>query len=271
MSIDIEKITRGLIRGADGIWYSASDSKISYPEKASQDCFSVEDNSFWFSHRNNCILNALDLFPDMLTVFDIGGGNGFQGMAMQAKGLEVILIEPGKFGAKMAQNRGLTHVICSSLQDAGFAQNSMMAASLFDVLEHIEDDEKFITDLHTLLQPSGKLILTVPAFMALWSNVDQIAGHHRRYTLKTLENLLTSAGFKVVYKTYIFSLMVFPLLFLRALPSRLGLLKLKSRPQDLQRNSFFITKILNMELGYLTKGKSLPIGTSCLVVAESIS
>src|SRR5206468_2512827 len=40
------------------------------------------------------------------------------------------------------------------------------------------------------LQPGGILIVTVPAFQFLWSEHDEAAHHFRRYSMRTLEQLL---------------------------------------------------------------------------------
>ena len=61
------------------------------------------------------------------------------------------------------QGRGLTSVICSTLQDAGFKPGTVPAAGLFDVLEHIEDDVGFLKTLNEILVPKGRVFLTVIA------------------------------------------------------------------------------------------------------------
>jgi SAM-dependent methyltransferase len=57
-----------------------------------------------------------------------------------------------------------------------------------NVLEHIEEDTKAIDRLMTALKPGGKLLLLVPAFQQLYSDMDRLAGHHRRYTKSTLQH-----------------------------------------------------------------------------------
>ncbi len=62
--------------------------------------------------------------------------------------------------------------------------------TLFDVLEHIEDDARAVQLIHRALKPDGLLILTVPAMPLLWSVHDDLHQHHRRYTKKRLKALL---------------------------------------------------------------------------------
>ncbi|MCX6254990.1 MAG: hypothetical protein NTV31_11015, partial [Bacteroidia bacterium] len=70
----------------DGIWYSKTKSNVSYPENGNDLCFKIEDNSFWFKHRNNCIISVLKNYPPESEIFDIGGGNGFVAAELERNG-----------------------------------------------------------------------------------------------------------------------------------------------------------------------------------------
>lgn len=67
----------------------------------------------------------------------------------------------------------------------------------FDVLEHIQDDCAALEEWYSWLKPDGKLLLSVPAHMRLWSAGDKWAGHYRRYEREDLKELLKQAGFTV--------------------------------------------------------------------------
>lgn len=60
-----------------------------------------------------------------------------------------------------------------------------------NVLEHIEDEQKAISNMLAVLEHGGFLLILVPALTTLYSDLDRLAGHIRRYTLKGL-----SAAFK---------------------------------------------------------------------------
>ena len=64
-----------------------------------------------------------------------------------------------------------------------------------NVLEHIEDDVACLDNLRRCLAPGGKLLLLVPAFPFLFSVMDELAGHYRRYGRKELAHKLQAAGF----------------------------------------------------------------------------
>ena len=63
-----------------------------------------------------------------------------------------------------------------------------------NVLEHIEQDELAVRSLFGTLAPGGHLLLLMPAFPALYSELDRMAGHLRRYTLADVPRLLPRNG-----------------------------------------------------------------------------
>lgn len=221
--IDLASISMNLEESPDGLWRAKDSSVISYPDWGNAACFQVEDSSFWFQHRNACILEAVKLFPPGGPVFDIGGGNGYVAKGIQDASLEVVLVEPGITGARNAQQRGIHTVICATLQDAGFVQQSLPAIGLFDVLEHIEREKEFLAELREFLIPEGKVYLTVPAYNFLWSRDDIDAGHQRRYSRQALRNALLSAGFRIDFLTGFFRFLPPAILLARVLPYRLGI------------------------------------------------
>lgn len=64
-----------------------------------------------------------------------------------------------------------------------------------EVMEHVEDDEKFLRRLHSLLNESGQLILSVPSRMKYWSVHDEIVGHLRRYEKEDIVERVERSGF----------------------------------------------------------------------------
>lgn len=60
----------------------------------------------------------------------------------------------------------------------------------FNVIEHIEDDASAVRNMAALLRPGGHLLLLAPALEALYTDLDRLAGHVRRYRRKGLRDLL---------------------------------------------------------------------------------
>jgi SAM-dependent methyltransferase len=73
---------------------------------------------------------------------------------------------------------------------------------MLDVLEHLDDPNGALRCAHDLLLHGGAFIITVPAFMTLWTNHDVINHHRTRYRRQTLFPLLRGAGFTIVESKY---------------------------------------------------------------------
>jgi SAM-dependent methyltransferase len=65
---------------------------------------------------------------------------------------------------------------------------------LWDVIEHIEDDEFALKKTAALLSPGGYLVIAVPSNPAEWRWDDDFYGHYRRYTAGGIHSKLVSAG-----------------------------------------------------------------------------
>ena len=78
----------------------------------------------------------------------------------------------------------------------------------FDVLEHLDGDQQVLEEWRRVLAPKGWLVLTVPAYRALWSAHDDANGHLRRYRASELRALLERAGYVVARLTYFNTLLL---------------------------------------------------------------
>ena len=260
-----------------GIWRprAAAAAHISYPADQNAECFRLEDGSFWFTHRNRCIITAVRRFPPDGFVLDVGGGNGFVAQGLTEAGFETVLLEPGGMGAQNARDaRRLQTVINATLDEAAIRRCSVPSVGLFDVLEHIEDDRAFVQHLTDIVRPGGFLYLTVPSFNWLWSTADDEAMHYRRYTKRSLTDAL-AGGFDVLYSTYLFERLVPLFMLMRALPYRVGLSRSRTahsyeREHALgsKRVADAFARILDHEVAAIAAGKSLSVGSSLLVIAR---
>lgn len=59
-----------------------------------------------------------------------------------------------------------------------------------DVLEHIENDQKELSEAARLLNDGGKLIVFSPAFQFLYSPFDKAIGHYQRYEKASLKKIV---------------------------------------------------------------------------------
>ena len=78
-----------------------------------------------------------------------------------------------------------------------FGEGSFDLVAAFDVIEHVEDDERVFGELTRVLRPDGRLILSVPLHPARWTIFDDYVGHARRYEPGVLQALLARHGLSV--------------------------------------------------------------------------
>jgi SAM-dependent methyltransferase len=274
--VTFREIAPELELSPEGWWNSPQLSHVSYPAEGNDLCFSIEESSFWFIHRNSCIIEAIKLFPPPGALFDVGGGNGYVARAIQESGIDVVLVEPRLSGARNALGRGVRYVVRATLDNMEMQAETVPGVGLFDVLEHIEDDIAFLKKINRLLVPQGRLYVTVPAYPWLWSDEDSSAGHHRRYTLQKLSGLIERAGFTIDFATDFYSFLPFPIPLFRALPYRLGFHGAIAAEEgiraDHQPNHPLLKRALNMltrsELSKIGRLQPLRAGGSCLAVAR---
>lgn len=276
--MSVTDLSSRLILDHRGIWRVRETEDVSYPETGNQTCFQLEDDSFWFRHRNACLVSMVERFQPGGPIVDVGGGNGFVSRALIDAGFDCILLEPGPTGALNAKaHREIPDVICSTLKGASLEPSSVAAVGLFDVLEHIQDDAEMVTDLARVLTADGLFYGTVPAYPWLWSNADHVAQHHRRYTRASLDQLL-AREFEVLYSTYFFRALTLPIYLMRSLPFKLGLTKRESlmaveaeHGTDSGLGARLLSRLLAREFNRLERGVSQRWGASLLFAARKRS
>ena len=269
-SIDLTAITDGLVEVKPGLWQGNPEGKLSYPEQGYDASLQLETSSYWYEHRNACILSAVRRFPPSGTLFDIGGGNGYVTQSLVSAGFDAVVVEPAPRGAHNAWRRGLEPVVCASF-DRVFRPAILPAVGVFDVIEHVEDDESFLQTIAERLQPGGRLYLTVPAGPWLWSDNDREAGHWRRYTRSELLDKVSRAGFHVEWCSAFFAPLVVPILLLRTIPSRLRLRKILSYEREFKAPTGGLGRLLRRALAWELARfhhRHQRLGSSLLLVAS---
>jgi SAM-dependent methyltransferase len=262
-----------------GIFEHNSGQEISYPEIGNDLCFAVEQNSPWFNQRNELILSYLKKYAKKGDFLDIGGGNGFQAKALINANYcgKVVLCEPGTKGCMNAKKRGVDLVYKGIFQDFPFENYNIANCGLFDVIEHIEDDTKFLNELYEKLNPGSKVFINVPAMKSLWSETDEVVGHYRRYNENDIERIKLSTPFKLLGYTYFFKHYIIPLFLARVIPYKLGVrigakkLLLKEQQNLKNKNGLldkFFNKIHTQSLNKINHGIRINKGTSLFFVLE---
>jgi SAM-dependent methyltransferase len=171
-------------------------------EYAFPELFAAENRHFWFRGRNRVIADAVRGavagYPPGYRVLEVGCGTGYvlRMLERECRGAEVVGAELSDAGVAFARKRVTCQVVRADVFALPFA-DPFHLVGMFDVLEHLADDAGALRGLRDGTAPGGRLVLTVPAYMTLWSHTDECGGHHRRYTPKSLRWVLAAAGWEV--------------------------------------------------------------------------
>jgi SAM-dependent methyltransferase len=135
-----------------------------------------------------------------------------------------------------------------------------------NVLEHIEDDVAALREINRVLQDDGVLVIYVPAFRLLFSDLDRAVGHVRRYRLRELEQKLAAARFSVTRAFYVDSIGFFASLALRIFGFREGdALRSKRSLQTYDRYIYPLSSLLD------SCGLKHVLGKNVFVVARKVA
>lgn len=234
----------------------------------------LEPGHFWFRARNRLLAWTLRRhFPDARRLLEIGTGTGFVLSMLEREFPDIELHGSELRGEDLelaASRLSRSKLFQMDARKIPF-QGEFDVLGAFDVLEHIEDDERVLREMAKALKPGGGVLLTVPQHKFLWSRVDDYSDHHRRYSAAELKGKLEAAGLQVVFATS-FVCLLLPLFLL----SRLRYRKNFSRKDAAQTSelkvgpaaNFLLEKVLGLELWLIARGARLPFGSTLLVVAR---
>lgn len=79
-----------------------------------------------------------------------------------------------------------------------------------DMLEHVADDDAVLQNIHRVLKPGGRLLVTVPAYSRLYGHHDKLAGHLRRYDRAPFLAKARAIGFETLRARYLCPLLFAP-------------------------------------------------------------
>lgn len=201
------------------------------------------------------------------------GGNGYVSEHLNINGFNTFLVEPSVSGCINGYRRGIKNIINSSFDRRYFYPESISNIGIFDVLEHIREENSFLNTIHSILIPNGRIFITVPAYQPLWSEEDVQAGHYKRYNKHELCRILEQHGFQILFRSYFFSYLVIPIFFFRTIPSLLGLYKRNTTNFKKQLSVSFLKKLIiypmsRLEQNIINKNQTVLIGSSLMVVAK---
>lgn len=239
--------------------------------------FEGEQKNFWFRSRNRILCRALKrITPEKNVRFmEIGCGTGYvlSGIHEKFPGMQLTGSEIYISGLKFAASRVPSGEFIQLDATRMPFDSQFDFVGAFDVLEHIDEDEKVMSEVHKALIPGGSFLITVPQHMWLWSSIDEYSCHKRRYTRKEMLSKLKKAGFDIHYvSSFMFSLL--PLMYLSRLrrknksASELTKEEINSELLLSPMMNFILGTFMRIDEFLLWMGLSLPAGGSLFVIAK---
>jgi 2-polyprenyl-3-methyl-5-hydroxy-6-metoxy-1,4-benzoquinol methylase len=235
------------------------------------------ESHFWFQWRLAVLLGSLRRLglakEEKLNVLEIGCGTGaLRAQLESATNWTVHGTDLDKSAlARMKPGRGRTmyYDICEERKPFLEAYDVVI---LFDVLEHIQDTQPFLTSVLRHLKPKGLLLINVPALQTLYSNYDETVGHVRRYNKKTLRKEFRSFNLKIEDLVY-WGFSMVPVLALRK--ALLGILAKQSSAQKIECGMKPPNPLVHGVLRLIMRAETAvmskpPIGTSLLMVGRKL-
>jgi len=159
---------------------------------------------WWWRARERYILDLLEpiSFPKNSNVLDIGCGGGWSfdafGKHGQMWGVE---LDPNLV-ALAGEHAKQIH--CGPFNPSFKPDRRFSLILMLDVLEHLEDPQTALSHALSLLEPKGKILITVPAFNLLWTSHDALNHHCVRYTKTSMRSLAKQVGCRIEFMQYFF-------------------------------------------------------------------
>jgi ubiquinone/menaquinone biosynthesis C-methylase UbiE len=233
--------------------------------------FKVETTHWWWVGRKNIIKIFLKkrFNSKKITILDAGCGTGSNIIFFNQFG-KTYGIDISPIATKFCKKRGIKNITTCDVSKLPYKDSYFDLVSCMDVLEHIEDEKKAISEIYRVLKPGGYVLLTVPALSFVFSKHDKAQGHFRRYSKKYLREILTSVGFVEDRTTYFNTLLSFPIILIRLLSKLEPFSKLADFDAKLNYDIYKVHALNNLLIyifsleSKILKKIDLPIGISIL-------
>ncbi|MDP2749606.1 MAG: class I SAM-dependent methyltransferase [Nanoarchaeota archaeon] len=225
----------------------------------------LDEENFWHKSKLELIdilLSKIEKKNLKILVIGCGVGNDLVAIKKYAKKLVVIDVN------KKALNNITLDLVKKKMNASSmsFKNESFDVILSFDVFEHIKNDKRAFDECRRVLKKEGFLIMTVPAYSALYSSYDVMLKHYRRYDFLDLSNKTKSL--RVVYKSYWNCILFLPFCVDR-LFKKFKKHKAYGTINPILNRLLF--RLMNFENFLIKKGLRLPFGmTLCLILQPKL-
>ena len=224
-----------------------------------------DEHHWWYRGRRRILRAELDRLPlrPGTRLLDAGCGSGRTLDELARYGC-VSGADLNADAVAAARHRGHRDVHLAAVEALPFADATFDVVTCLDVIEHTPDDRATLAELKRVTRPGGLLLVTVPAYQALWSQHDEVNLHFRRYDRSSLRAASLDAGWDVVGDTHFNGLLLAPAAAVRLAQRHRG----THAHSDLELTPSSLNGVLELPLRLESRlvahGTRLPAGLSLL-------
>jgi SAM-dependent methyltransferase len=234
----------------------------------------VDEHHWWYRGRREIVAAELRQLPvpTGAAVLDAGCGSGrmLQELAPYGR-VTGVELDPDAAAAAISREIGEVHI--GRVEELPLESESFDLITCLDVIEHVPDDRRALDELRRVSKPGGWLLLTVPAYQALWSLHDVANHHYRRYSRRSLRLAAVEAGWTVRRITSFNSILLPPAAVVRIVQRRRK--ADNSYKPELDIGVRWLNRVLELplraEAKWVGRGHVLPAGLSLLAVLQNDS
>ena len=178
----------------------------------------LEERHWWFAGRRDAVYDLIQSLqlPVTAAILEIGCSGGPLMQRLRAAGYaDLTGIDVSVPAIELAQARGVPNVSVMDGAALEFTDTRFDLVIASDVLEHIENEAKALSEWTRVLKPGGQMLVFVPAHSYLWSEHDVVNHHFRRYSRAGLVAALIRAGLRPSRSSFWNAAMYFPTAALR--------------------------------------------------------
>lgn len=175
------------------------------------------EHHWWTLARNRQLEKLLrQEFGDTDTLLEVGCGKGVVVKSLREAGFNIYGVEL----ADVQPVEGAQAWVDSATDACDWAsarRSEVTGILLLDVIEHLPSPEQFLQRLENSFPKLTAVVITVPTCQELWSNYDTFTGHHRRYTMDSLEELAANLNWTIKIASYFLRISYLPMRLMAAL------------------------------------------------------
>lgn len=231
-----------------------------------------EKTHWWFISRRAITYTLLSgvTLPKSPMILDVGCGSGGNLPMLKTFG-NVFATELHEPALKLSRRRKIGTIEFGMLPgEIPFDDLTFDLVTLFDVLEHVDDDRASLAALAERMNPGAVICLTVPAYQWLFSRLDREHHHFRRYGKRELKERLIEAGLQVQTISH-WNCLLLPAAILVRILEKIGTKREYSLGTRIPKPwlNKWLRKIVSAER-HIIPHMPLPFGLSLIAIARKI-